>query len=73
MPPRIRAIVIDVAHVHGVPIDRMMSHERTRILARARWDVWRRIRSLDDPPSFPLIGRWFDRDHTTIIHGVYHD
>jgi chromosomal replication initiation ATPase DnaA len=73
LPPRIQAIVEDVSLETGVPVPVLMAPSRARKIARARWIAWRRMRALDNPPSFPLIGYWFGKDHTTIIHGVYRD
>ena len=70
LPPRVRSIVLDVATERGLAVDDIMSRSRKRRIAYARFDVWKRLRAMDNPPSFLKIAMMFDRDHTTIIHGV---
>lgn len=73
LPPRIQAIVEEVSAESGYSVPLLRSRSQVRKLARARWIAWRRMRELPNRPSFALIGYWFGKDHTTIIHGVYSD
>lgn len=62
-------IARQTAIVYGVSLRRMQSEERTHAVAEARqiafYVIWRRTGS-----SLPEIGRFFNRDHTTVLHGV---
>lgn len=66
--PRIQWIVEEAADVFGVSVIDLLSKRRDRPLARARqsamWVAKRLTRH-----SLPEIGRAFDRDHTTVMHG----
>lgn len=80
MPTRIRELADSVCKERGVSFDRAMSWSRGHKTSRSRpvdvrFEVWRRIRdevkmSNGRPPSYPLMGRWFDRHHTAILEGV---
>ena len=77
MSPPARAILADVASARGVPVAQILSHRRTRRIAEARQEAWSRIYALraGGPShtavySLPQIGGWFDRDHTTVLHGI---
>ena len=72
IPPRVVQIIRDVARDHGIEPHRILEDERTRKIATARWEAMQLVRSLElangKPPSFTQIGRWFNRDHTSVIH-----
>lgn len=74
MPLRVREILHEVAEAHKQPVRIILSREQGRAASEARYAVWRRIRAemriCGLPPSYPMIGRWFDRDHTSVIAGV---
>lgn len=74
MPPSVRGIIETVAAEHRVRVCDMLSRRQTSALAKARWDAMARIRAslciCGKPPSLPQIGRWFDRDHSTVLHGL---
>ncbi len=69
-PPRIDAILSQVASEHQITVDEMLS--RGHAHAGARAEAMRRIRALTFPnglpPSYPQIGRWLKRDHSTVIN-----
>lgn len=78
-PPRIRQIVADVLVSYredGVVLTEqdIVGDARLRYIAIVRWEIWWKIRHLrtrwGEPFSYPQIGVWFNRDHTTIRHGV---
>lgn len=64
-----RKIVRDVAADYGVSAGDIMGPSRLRDHAWPRQvSMWRIRRELDE--SFPKIGRFFNRDHTTVMHAV---
>lgn len=46
----------------------ILGKDRFHFLMPARFAVWKALK--DTGCSYAQVGRWFDRDHTTIIHGV---
>jgi chromosomal replication initiation ATPase DnaA len=46
----------------------VVSHRRERTMIRARFLCIAMVRKLRPDMSYPAIGRFFDRDHTTIMH-----
>lgn len=74
MPERIRAIIDRVATEHRVqPVD-LVGPSATRKTSRARWAAYAcivdTVTIAGSPPSLPQIGRWFNRDHTTVLYGL---
>lgn len=73
-PPVIVAIAREVAEQHGFTVDQLVGPSPRHDLARARFCAWNRIRTevrfRGLPPSLPQIGKWFGRDHTSILHGL---
>jgi len=64
-------LVAGVCRAHGVTLDELCGRARTRAASCARHEAWWQLRhhprlhySLAD------IGRLFQRDHTTIRHGI---
>lgn len=53
-PPKVRDIITACARFHGLTVERIAMY-----LAREM-----------TPCSFPMIGRVFDRDHTTVLSGA---
>jgi chromosomal replication initiation ATPase DnaA len=71
LPPRVKAIFRDVENEMHIPCRDLVAWKRTKPIYRARQEAMRRCRKLENPkPSFPRIGRWFLRDHTTVMHAV---
>jgi chromosomal replication initiator protein len=68
LPPRILAVVREVADVRGVTMAEILGDRRHAQVARARMEAMARCRALDPAPSLPRIGVWFGRDHTTVLH-----
>lgn len=58
-----------VAKMAGVTIDEIHSHHRDKEFADARAMVWLIAREYMNY-SYPLIGRLYNRDHTTVMSGV---
>lgn len=73
-PPRVQAIVDQVCQEVGLTEMQVFSASRFAPLVEARQRIWWEIRQLStpmgDPFSYPMIGKWFKKDHTTILHGV---
>lgn len=75
MPERIRAVVVRRSYELGYDPAEIVSTSVVRHVAHARFDVMRAVRDEiimpnGKPPSYPQIGRWFGRDHTTVIPGI---
>ena len=72
-PQRIREILAEVAYKHGLTVGEVVGPRRLRKHALARFEAAWRMRQPTDyghVASFPQIGRWLDRDHTSIMHMV---
>lgn len=67
--PLMRSIVEATAVDHGVASGDIMARDRTTEVAMARQDAYHRIQATGRF-SYPAIGRFFGRDHTTVLHGV---
>lgn len=67
IPDGARAIIGEIADEHQVAISDLMGVRSTQKLSLARWVIWSRLR--DRGYSSPQIGRIFNRDHTTVVHG----
>lgn len=71
VPEWMRDLVLCAAQDHGVsPVD-IVGKTRKRTVVAARNQVWYTIRERNPSRyTWPMIGRWFGRDHTTVIYGV---
>lgn len=65
----IRMIIAAVSYAHGVEIADMVGVTRAYPATRARQHAFYLIRTLMNKP-FPDIAGHFDRDHSTVMHGV---
>jgi chromosomal replication initiation ATPase DnaA len=71
-----RAVLADVAALHGVDPDDIIGPSRLREIVHARQDVaWKVLKaqtdSLETRYSLSQIGTWLGgRDHTTILHAI---
>ena len=61
-------IINEVCHEHGITRDELISPSRVLHLARIRQLAMWRCRQAG--VSLPAIGRYFGRDHTTVLHAV---
>ena len=68
LTPRVRLYACIAAANHGTTIARVLGESRARRETAARREVWRRL--YDDGFSYAAIGRFTDRDHATVIHGL---
>ncbi len=76
IPPRVAAVIREVAEAHQVSVESLLIKSRRHGLDAARAEAMWRVRALYWPhmgrfrPSYPMIGRWFGRDHTSVINAV---
>lgn len=73
LPSKVSEIIAATALDHRIPLRVIFSPSRTKQATQARHEMMWRLRRMPwrgTIPSFPQIGRWLDRHHTTIIHGV---
>lgn len=73
VPPKVAAVLFDVAQAHSTTVEAIRSPSRLRRHAYARQEACARLRRLSwcgDVPSYPQIGRWLNRDHSTVIYGA---
>lgn len=68
LPTRIMKIVEAVAEEHDVTVGQLLGQSRQRKHVRARWAVWAILDA--EGKSLTQIGNYFNRDHTTILHGL---
>lgn len=66
---RWREILNEVAEKHDVCPREMLSASKADPVAVARFECWFRMRE-ETTYSYSQIGRFFGRDHTTVLHGV---
>jgi chromosomal replication initiator protein len=73
-PARVQAIIDEVAAEYDLAPWQIMSMSRARTFTRARWVAMWRVRQLRMPDgrqhSTVLVGQWFGRDHSTVVHGL---
>lgn len=74
LPARARAVAEEEAAKAGIGVDRLFGPYADRVTSHARFRAFYRLRQMvaaDGLPfSTPRIGSWFNRDHSTVIHGL---
>ena len=65
-----RAIIRSVAQKHDLTMDEMFSTSRRRPIAWARQEAFDRLYR-ETRLSLPAIARLFDKDHTTVLYGIW--
>ncbi len=78
IPARVLDVIRSVAAEHGLSVEDLIGPRRFHKFVQARHEAMWRVRAMVWPcgwgwrrwPSYPQIGRWFNRDHTTVILGV---
>jgi|HubBroStandDraft_1064217.scaffolds.fasta_scaffold308785_2 chromosomal replication initiation ATPase DnaA len=63
----------EVAQRHGVRLREMLGPSRETHLVRARLDLYRILRAEPFRWSLPSIGRFVNRDHTSILYALMSD
>jgi len=71
-PGWVKDIVAHVCKAHGVSISLLLGERRSKAIVTARHEAFYLCRKAQGRlrPSLPIVGRWFGRDHTGIMHGV---
>jgi chromosomal replication initiation ATPase DnaA len=64
-----QSLAMQVARRHGLSVEDMLSRRRYAHLAVARVDLYLALRGKGW--SYPAIGRFVERDHTTIIAALW--
>lgn len=77
MPLWARNIVATVSELHRQDMGDVIGRSRKRKHVSARNEAWYILRTTPSPvlkttPSYMQIGRWFGRDHSSIIFGACH-
>lgn len=57
-----------IAHESGYSLKFLRGHHRSPSIVKVRWECYAKAYSLGY--SLPEIGRFFNRDHTTVLHGI---
>lgn len=60
----------EVAVAHGLTVAVLRSRLRYGPICRARADLYRRLRAAPMRWSYPMIGKYIGRDHTTIMYAL---
>lgn len=74
-PPRIRVAIQQKSADLGFSAQEILSDDTSWLVSWARGDVMRHIRETvvmadGRPPSYPQIGAWFGRNHTSVLHAI---
>lgn len=70
MPEWAYQIVREVAYRHRVYLTDVASSNRCRDVVAARTEAMYRIKAAKESVSSTQIGKWFEKDHTSILHGI---
>ena len=68
MPKRLKMLILPIVQEHGYSWEELVSISRKKYLHPARREIWIALRE-EGNLSFPQIGKLFNRDHSTIVHG----
>ena len=63
-------VVREVSHRHAVPMHEIFSPTKTRLVVAARREAIYRLKFEKPTTSAAKLGRWFGRDHSTIMHAL---
>lgn len=70
MPDRVLTHLVDVAYIYDVRVQDLIGKSRSRTIAHARAEAFWRIYSGNSKLSLERIGVFFDRYHSTVLHGI---
>lgn len=70
VPKWVREIVEQCARSHRVLVSELLGDSQRKAAVSARHEAFYAVKATKPTLSFPQIGRWFNRDHTSVIHGV---
>lgn len=65
---RLKLIILPVLQEYDTPWKDLVSPSKANVLKNPRRQIWALLR--DEGMSLPQIGRLFNRDHTTVLHGL---
>lgn len=68
IPSRLRLLVLPMIEEHDIPWSMLVSPSRMEYLKGPRRKIWAMLQR--EGLSLPQIGKMFNRDHTTILHGI---
>jgi len=68
--PPVRQIIEQVATFHGITYDHIVGIRLDRDIVAARHDAIKAVSDARPDLSSPQIGKFFNRDHTTILHAL---
>lgn len=68
IPSRLRLLVLPMVEDCGIPWSMLVSPSRMEYLKGPRRKIWAMLQR--EGLSLPQIGKMFNRDHTTILHGI---
>ncbi len=66
----VQEIISNIAAVHGIPVEAIMSPRRDRQAVNARFDAIVAVRNEHPHLSLTQMGKIFKRDHTSLIHAL---
>src|SRR4051812_25862567 len=64
------SMIAEVATFHGVSTRDLLGTSKRPEITIARFHVWWRCRQRNPPLSYPALGAYLHRDHSTVISGV---
>jgi chromosomal replication initiation ATPase DnaA len=70
MPADVREIVVEIARERDVCVRDILSRCTLRRVSHARFIAIDRAKRARPEASLPVIGGWFDRDHTTVLNAL---
>ena len=70
MTPYLKELSSQVCTQFGVSMEDVLSESRKRPLVLARREIWTKARAKSRTYSTVKLGRYFNRDHTTISRGI---
>lgn len=70
MPDWARQIVEKIAFAHRVSVSEIASVRKSDRIVKARNEAIYRVKEYKPELSSPIIAKWFDRHHTSILHSI---
>jgi chromosomal replication initiation ATPase DnaA len=67
-PPRVNAVIRQVADKYAIPAMLITSQSRSRIASHPRQEVYAELQDLGF--SLGAIGGWLERHHTSVLYGA---
>lgn len=71
-PERFRDLIIKIADDHNIHAAEMIGDSRRDPVVEARHEAMYRIKEMWPALSYPRLGKWFARDHTSCIYAIAH-